>query len=175
MEDIALDIEDVTEANLIRRALMTEIPVVAVDVVVIDVNKSPRHDEIIALRLGLAPVDNEKLGEVREVEVDVSGPLSFTTDDIPEIPFVGTTSLVELREGHRFKARLILREGTGREHVKFCPVSAAHVRETEDGIYLRFKNLGMYEADRLIEMARGLTDVTAERPSNNIFSRQMLS
>ncbi len=58
---IKLLLEDATPAiaNAIRRAILGEIPVLAIEDVIIYENSSPLFDEVLALRLGLIPIQAE--------------------------------------------------------------------------------------------------------------------
>ena len=51
VEDISIEI-----ANAIRRIIISEIPVMGVDEVIVLKNDSPLYDEIIAHRLGMIPL-----------------------------------------------------------------------------------------------------------------------
>ncbi len=54
VEDISIDM-----ANAIRRIILSEIPVMAVDEVIVLKNDSPLYDEIIAHRLGMIPLTTD--------------------------------------------------------------------------------------------------------------------
>ncbi|GAG64961.1 unnamed protein product [marine sediment metagenome] len=54
VEDISIEI-----ANAIRRIILSEIPVMAVDEVIVLKNDSPLYDEIIAHRLGMIPLTTD--------------------------------------------------------------------------------------------------------------------
>lgn len=71
--DFTLHGTDVSMANALRRTMIAEVPTMAIELVTVLVNKSPLHDEYIAHRLGLIPLEstnihNFKLGDDCECE-----------------------------------------------------------------------------------------------------------
>ncbi len=116
---------DVSLANAIRRSV-GEIPILAIDECDIYKNDSALYDEIIAHRLGLVSLKNQKMkkGESVEVKMKVGGKGDVTEilagalgDNVvyPETPIV----LLGDKQGLELVARA--RAGNGNEHAKFMP------------------------------------------------------
>jgi len=141
-------VEGVTPAfiNSLRRACMSEVPVMAIDEIEIIENKSAMYDEILAHRLGLIPLNTDldynlkercKCGgkgcsrcEVR-LKLDVEGPRivyakDLKSDDPKITPVYPEIPIVELLEGQKVDLVAIARLGFGKEHVKFSPCLAIH-------------------------------------------------
>lgn len=114
-----------TLANAIRRNV-NKIQILAIDEVDIYKNDSALYDEIVALRLGLVPLKNQKLKKDQSIELKLqakgdgngtevlSGELG---DDVvyKEMP------IVLLAEGQELELVARARVGTGKEHAKFTP------------------------------------------------------
>ncbi len=123
---------DESMVNLFRRSLLSEIPTWGIDVVIFNRNNSARTDEIIALKLAQLVINQkqfvDKYAEQLQqnidirVRINVSGPSVFSTSDIP-LPFTYVTPIMELREGEYLVFDVIVRQGTGYDHVKWRPVS----------------------------------------------------
>ena len=56
---------DVSLVNSLRRVMWAEVPTLAIDLVDIEVNSSPLHDEFLAHRLGLLPIDSTFIANMR--------------------------------------------------------------------------------------------------------------
>jgi len=114
---------DISLANAIRRSV-NEIPILAVDEVDIYKNDSALYDQIIAHRVGLIPLKNQKLKEGQTADLklkgaekevlskEFKGQAEVVYDDIP-IVLLGKNQEIELVA----KARM----GKGTEHAKFIP------------------------------------------------------
>ena len=116
---------DIGLANAIRRSV-NEIVILAIDEVDIYKNDSALYDEIIAHRLGLVPLENQRLKEGKELvfklkakgsgsgSVVVSGALGkgIIHDDMP---------IVLLEKDQEIELVAKARVGKGKEHAKFVP------------------------------------------------------
>ncbi|MFX0106844.1 MAG: DNA-directed RNA polymerase subunit D [Candidatus Hodarchaeota archaeon] len=138
---------DVTFANALRRTMLTRVPAMAIDEVLVLENTSVMYDEILAQRLGLVPIvtdlesynlpqdcDCEGKGcslcqctltlekEAGSEEVVVySGDLS--SQDPKVVPASAKIPLVKLAPNQRLIIEAYARLGTGNENAKFQPVS----------------------------------------------------
>ncbi len=127
-------------ANAIRRSILAEVPVMAIDDVNIYDNTSVLFDEQLALRLGLIPlkadVKNFSLPEECKCEgkgcptcqvsmtLSAEGPKVVYSGDIvssdPGVrPADATIPIVELKEKHKVVIEAIARIGTYRKHAKW--------------------------------------------------------
>jgi DNA-directed RNA polymerase subunit D len=112
---------NISLANAIRRTI-NEIPILAIDEVDIYKNDSALYDEVIAHRIGLIPLKNQKLGKDKttQFKLKVSGKEVLSGEigkDIvyPEMPIVFLGKEQELELVARAK------QGLGKEHAKYLP------------------------------------------------------
>ncbi len=144
---------DTSLANALRRIILSEVPVMAVDDVVIIENSSVMHDEILALRLGLIPLKTDlnaynlpekcscksELGchlcrtvLMLDVEAKDKPKTVYSGDLIPEDPRVVPISeripLVKLATGQRVRLEAYAKLGKGKDHAKWQPVSCCVYR-----------------------------------------------
>jgi len=170
--------KDVSEVNMLCRAIKSEIETYAIDVVIFQTNTSPRHDEVIALRLGQLVIDHSRFvppedGDFK-VHIDVRGPLEVTTDHIPELPFKYVTPFVTLRDGQRIVCDCIVRKGQGKTHVKWRPISTFAFTEVNEGYQIKIKDLGMLTGPEIIQKGFEKMGDAARRPPLTIFSHPLV-
>ncbi len=167
--------DDISEVNMLRRAIKSEILTYAIDIVIFHENNSPRHDEILALRLGQLVIDNDVYQPTDErIRIEVSGPKEFTTQDIPNIPFKYVTPIAQLSEGQKIVCDVIVREGSGRIHAKWSPVSLFSIIQHKSGYHIKFKNVGMLSSQKIISKGLEMMKTAASRPPSNIFTRPLV-
>ncbi len=139
---------DVTPAfaNGLRRAMIADVPKMAIDYVDIYDNTSVLFDEMLALRLGLIPLktnlDMYQLQSECEckgagcalcqvsLSVSAEGPCVVHSSDMkssdPEtVPVDSNIPIIELKQGQKVVVSGTARLGYSREHAKFQPVCAA--------------------------------------------------
>jgi len=138
-------------ANSIRRAMIAEVPVMAIDDVYIIENTSVMYDEVLAHRLGLIPLktdlDSYVLPEececksetgcsrcsailVLDVEGTGEGVTTVYSGDLkphesnPDVkPVSDKIPIVKLAPGQRIRLEAYARLGTGKKHAKWSPVT----------------------------------------------------
>jgi DNA-directed RNA polymerase subunit D len=115
-------------ANGIRRAMIADVPTMAIDTVQFIENSSVMFDEQIALRLGLVPLTSPPAGEFADgdtvtLSIDVEGPATaysgdlVTSDDLVR-PADENVPIIELKEGQRLEAEAEAILDRGKEHAK---------------------------------------------------------
>jgi DNA-directed RNA polymerase subunit D len=169
-------------ANGIRRAMIADVPTLAVETVRVIENTSVMFDEMIGLRLGLVPlttpVGEFDAGDVITLALDVEGPATAYSGDIESSddmvqPADEHIPIIELKDGQRlaFEAEAVL--APGRDHAKHqggVAVGYRHLQTVEvDG------ELDEYE-DREPQIVRGVIEddgelVAAESFGNDITNR----
>ncbi|KUG19698.1 MAG: DNA-directed RNA polymerase subunit D [Methanomicrobiaceae archaeon] len=132
-------------ANTLRRAMISEVPTLAIEDVRIYDNTSVVFDEILAHRLGLIPIRTDLSVYVPRSEctcgeagcpictstytLSVEGPRTvYSRDLIPQdpgaVPAEEDIPIIELFEGQKIVLEAHAIVSTGREHVKWQPTTA---------------------------------------------------
>lgn len=143
-------------ANALRRIAISEVPIMAIDDVVILENSSVMHDEAIAHRLGLIPLRTELDRFVMAHECDCKSTLGCSkcrvllyleaeaqdksrpvlsgelkSDDDYVKPVSTDIPIIVLAPTQKLKLEAYARLGTGKMHAKWQPVSAAVLKEVD--------------------------------------------
>jgi len=143
---------DLSVANGIRRAMIADVPTMAIDLVEIETNTTVLTDEFIAHRLGLIPLTSANVKEfsyTRECNCDNYCPncsvelnlsVKCTEDRTREVTSTELISqnpnvkpvlvddqdpgiiIAKMRKGQELKLKCIAKKGTGKEHAKWSPV-----------------------------------------------------
>ncbi|MFC7213098.1 DNA-directed RNA polymerase subunit D [Saliphagus sp. GCM10025334] len=115
-------------ANGIRRAMVADVPTMAIDEVRFIENSSVMFDEQLALRLGLVPLTTPPEGEFVEddtvtLSIDVEGPATaysgdlVTSDDLVR-PADENVPIIDLKDGQRLEAEADAVIDRGKDHAK---------------------------------------------------------
>jgi len=115
-------------ANGIRRAMVADVPTMAIDTVRFVENSSVMFDEQLALRLGLVPLTTPPVGEFAEddtvtLSIDVEGPATaysgdlVSSDDLVQ-PADENVPIIELKDGQRLEAEADAVIDRGKDHAK---------------------------------------------------------
>lgn len=135
--------EDAWYVNTLRRLMLGEVPVMAIELVEIVKNDSALYDEIIAHRLGLLPLSTDLKGYVMPSEEEVQnqeylaqssckltlkakGPCIVFAKDLkssdPKIkPVYPEMPIVKLIEGQELELVATAVMGSGKNHAKWSP------------------------------------------------------
>ena len=135
--------------NALRRAIIAEVPTMAIEDVVFFENSSILHDEIIAHRLALIPLKTDLDSYVLPEECECKSELGcnrcrvvltlsveagederktvysgdLVSDDPEVVPVYDNIPIVVLAPGQSLKLEAYARLGRGRDHAKWQPVS----------------------------------------------------
>jgi len=138
---------DAPFVNALRRIIISEVPCMAIDEVVILENSSMLQDEVLAHRLGLIPIKTDldaynlreectcksKFGcnlcrvaltldmEAADTAIVYSG--SLVSENTAIVPVSPQVPLVKLAPGQKLKLEADVRLGKGKEHAKWQPVT----------------------------------------------------
>ncbi|THE63350.1 DNA-directed RNA polymerase subunit D [Salinadaptatus halalkaliphilus] len=128
-------------ANGIRRAMLADVPTMAIDTVRFVENSSVMFDEQLALRLGLVPLTTPPVGEFVEddtvtLSIDVEGPATaysgdlVSSDDLVQ-PADDNVPIIDLKDDQRLEAEAdtVLERGKG--HAKHQGAVAAGYRHLQ--------------------------------------------
>jgi DNA-directed RNA polymerase subunit D len=116
---------NISLANAIRRSI-DEVPILAISEADIYKNDSALYDEIIAHRLGLIPLKNQKMkeGEVVEYKLKAKGDgegIMIEAKELGDDVVYPETPIVLLGEGQEIELVAKARAGIGIDHARFSP------------------------------------------------------
>ncbi|WP_126661558.1 DNA-directed RNA polymerase subunit D [Haloterrigena salifodinae] len=131
-------------ANGIRRAMLADVPTMAIDTVRFVENSSVMFDEQLALRLGLVPLTTPPEGEFGEDEtvtlsIDVEGPATAYSGDLVSSdelvqPADQNVPIIDLKDDQRLEAEADAVVDYGKDHAKHqggVAVGYRHLQQVE--------------------------------------------
>ena len=134
--EFILEAASIPFANALRRIMVTEVPVLAIDWIDLEYNSSSMFDEMIAQRLGLLPLSYDP-GKIRDKEevmfaLEKTGPGMVYSKDLKSAnksvkPLEPNFPIADLLGDHHIiKLEATARLGTGKEHAKFQAANAVY-------------------------------------------------
>ncbi len=155
-----LQTKDYQLANILCGTLMSSVPTIAIDNVVIYSNTSVYYDEYLAHRLGLIPFKGEAL-ESTELELNVHATggrvLNVTSKDLKSntsvVPVDDDILIGKLYPGQSLHFKAYVKCGTGEENAKWSPVSNITFKRKGDGYHFQMETQGMMDSEQLIQKA----------------------
>ncbi len=143
--------------NALRRLAISEVPTLAIDDIVMIDNSSVVHDEAIAHRLGMVPLNTDLKRFVMRHECDCKSTLGCSkcrvlltldaeatektrivtsgelkSEDEGVKPVSNEIPILTLAPGQKIKFEAYARLGNGKSHAKWQPTSAAVVKDGEN-------------------------------------------
>lgn len=116
---------DVSLANAIRRSV-SEIPILAIEECDFYKNDSALYDELIAHRLGMLPLKNQKLKEGETIELKLKGKgeesgVELLSGELGELSVYPNMPIVLLGKNQELEVVARASVGKGSEHAKYVP------------------------------------------------------
>ncbi|KOB73921.1 DNA-directed RNA polymerase, partial [Operophtera brumata] len=124
-------------ANAFRRLMLSEVPSMAIEKVMIKNNTSIIQDEVLAHRLGLIPLKADPRAEdlyenhsvySSQMKWHPVGNQSSVHKETTVGPVHGDILISKMRPGHELDLQLVAVKGIGSDHAKFSPVATASYR-----------------------------------------------
>ena len=169
-------------ANAIRRIALSEVPVMAIDEIVILENSSIIYDELLAHRLGLIPLKTDLSRYVLPKDCDCGNPLGclkcsvslvldsgakesvkeilsgeLISEDEAIIPVRYDIPIVKVAPGQKVKLEAYARLGTGKEHAKWQAANVSILKcikeNTENDYTLEIESTGALPAIEIFSKA----------------------
>lgn len=160
-------------ANALRRAVISEVSVMAIEEVTFLDNNSILNDEVVAHRLGLTPLktDLKTYNTLQEctckgkgcgkctclITLDVEGPKTVYAGDLKSkdpkvVPVHPKTPIVKLTGKQKIKLESKAVLGKGSDHIKWQPGLAAY-EETKTGYDFMIESYGQLPLKELVTQA----------------------
>jgi DNA-directed RNA polymerase subunit D len=150
-ERIEFNVSGIKEniANALRRVVISDVPVLAIETVTFTQNSSVMDDEVLAHRLGLIPLKTEADGlETLTLSLEGSGPGVVYSKNLKvketkakgkkksseSISVYDTIPVIKLTEGQKVEFEATAQLGRGRDHIKWQAGIASYDKK-DDGSF----------------------------------------
>jgi len=130
---------DIFTANALRRALISDIPTIAPNTIVIRKNTSCQTDEYIAHRIGLIPFSQKSATTIGIAKLDVSDRAANTHDIVGNYSSVHNMVIMKLIEGQCLDVDINFDTKTGLTHSRYSSVAAAAYEKCGDVLKFKFE------------------------------------
>lgn len=174
--------------NLLRRAIFNEIETYAAGYATFYYNSTYRDSDVLALRFGQLVIDNDIFTNNWTIDrnnyetfFEISGPqpgnppIGFSSNDIPNIPWAAETPILDLYSADQIlRVRLVIKKGTGKDHVKWRPVSVCVIKDQGDHFDLVFERIGMMSGLNIINKAWNARFQAGAAVPSNIFFQPLV-
>ncbi|MBN2014906.1 MAG: DNA-directed RNA polymerase subunit D [Candidatus Altiarchaeota archaeon] len=149
-------------ANAFRRAVISEVPIMAIEDVTFYQNSSMMDDEVLAHRLGLIPLKTDPGGiETMRVSLKSEGPGTVYSKELKpmEKRVKGKSSslaaydkipIMKLTEGQRIELEATAQMRSGREHIKWQGGLASYEIEKDGSFSFFVESYGQMPVNELI-------------------------
>ncbi|RLI93564.1 MAG: DNA-directed RNA polymerase subunit D [Candidatus Altiarchaeales archaeon] len=159
---------DVSMANALRKIIISEIPIMAIEDVTFYDNSSVMHDEILAHRLGLIPLKTDPTGPDKiKISLDVRGPGIVYAKDLKvaekkikgkklryeSIAVYDRIPIIKLTENQKIKLEATAILGKGKEHIKWQGGLASYEIKDDGSFDFFVESYGQMSVDDLIKSA----------------------
>jgi len=153
-------------ANALRRIIISEIPIMAVEEVTFYDNSSVIHDELLAHRMGLVPLKTDPAGpDSIKISLDVKGPKTVYAGDLKlaqikakgadkktdDIVVYDKMLLVKLTENQKIKLEATAKLGKGKEHMKWQGALASYEQVDDEKFVFFVESYGQMKIEDLIK------------------------
>jgi len=162
-------------ANSLRRIILSEIPILSIDVVQVYQNDSLLDDEFIAHRLGMVVLDSSAIysGKLNR-DTKITFTLDVTCDSYETIDVTvdmiksdnshvkclyPDTILTRLFKGQTLKLLASAKIGVGKDHAKWSSVCGIGMEPIEEGTKISFESTGALAPKEIVRLGLDLLNV----------------
>ncbi|OYT54505.1 MAG: DNA-directed RNA polymerase subunit D [Candidatus Altiarchaeales archaeon ex4484_2] len=156
---------DSSMANALRRIIISEVPIMAIDEVSFYDNSSVIHDELLAHRLGLVPLKTDPAGpDTIKLSLEVKGPGAVHAKDlklaqtkvkgkkkkIEDIAVYDEMLLVKITENQSIKLEATAILGRGKDHMKWQGGLASYELRDDGSFDFFVESYGQMSVENLV-------------------------